>query len=324
MKYLFGPVQSRRLGRSLGIDLFPERKICNLHCIYCEVGPTGTLASRRALYTPTEEILAELDAFCADPANLAPIDVLTVTAKGEPTLHLGLGDILCHVRRLAAKPVAVLTNGTTLTRDDVRGELRWADIVIPSLDSVREESFTAVDRPAPGLDLTEIIDGLTVFSHEYAGKLWLEILLVRGLNDSDADMDALLSALARMRLDRIQLNTVVRPPAEPFAQPLSRERLEAIAQMLHGYLAVPVDLPHASPDGEPAPGLGDAPKVQAASRHEAVERIIQMVRRRPCTAVDIERVFQLGGPEQVEQLLAPLVDSGILHQREHGRQRYYH
>lgn len=324
MKYLFGPVHSRRLGRSLGIDLFPEGKICNLQCIYCEVGPTGTLARRRALYTPTEEILAELDVFCADPVNLAPIDVLTVTAKGEPTLHLGLGDILRHARTLAAKPVAVLTNGATLMLDDVRSELQWADIVVPSLDSVREERFTAVDRPAPGLDLAQIIDGLTVFSHEYGGKLWLEILLVQGLNDSDADIDALLPVLARMRLDRIQLNTVVRPPAEPFAHPVSRERLEAVAQRLHGCLAVPVDLPHISPEGSPAPGPGDAPKVQAASRREAVERIIQMVRRRPCTAVDIDRVFQLGGPEQVEQLLAPLVDSGILHQREHGRQRYFH
>ena len=324
MKYLFGPVQSRRLGRSLGIDLFPDRKICNLQCIYCEVGPTGTLARRRALYTPTEEILTELDAFCADPANLAPIDVLTVTAKGEPTLHLGLGHILSHARTLAAKPVAVLTNGATLMLDDVRSELQSADIVVPSLDSVREESFTAVDRPAPGLDLTEIINGLTIFSHEYGGTLWLEILLVRGLNDSDADIAALLPVLARMRLDRIQLNTVVRPPTEPFALPVSRERLESIARAIHGNLAVPVDLPHTSPEGEPAPGPGDAPKVQAASRREAVERIIQMVRRRPCTAVDIERVFQLGGPEQIEQLLAPLVDSGILHQREHGRQRYYH
>ena len=324
MKHLFGPVQSRRLGRSLGIDLFPERKICNLQCIYCEVGPTETLARQRALYTPTEEILAELDVFCADPANLPPIDVLTVTAKGEPTLHLGLGDILRHARTLAAKPVAVLTNGTTLMRDDVREELQGADIVIPSLDSVRKDGFIAVDRPAPGLDLAEIVNGLTVFSHEFAGTIWLEILLVQGLNDSDADIDALAPILARMRLDRIQLNTVVRPPAEPFAQPLSRERLETVATILQDSLAIPVDLPHTSPEKEHAPDLGDTPKVQAISQREAVERIIQMVRRRPCTAIDIDRVFHLGGPEQVGQLLAPLVASGILHLREHGRQRYYH
>lgn len=321
MKYLFGPVQSRRLGRSLGIDLFPDRKICTLDCIYCEVGLPGALSRRRALYTPTEDILAELDAFCAVPANLAPVDVLTVTAKGEPTLHLGLGEILRHARRLAAKPVTVLTNGTTLMREDVRQELHWADLVVPSLDAVRGKSFQTVDRPAAGVDLEAIANGLTLFSHGYDGTIWLEILLVRDFNDSDADIEALFPVLAQMRLDRIQLNTVVRPPSEAFARPVPPERLKAVAQAMEGRLGVPVDLP-ASPDEHPSPDSSAPPKVQA-SRSEAVERILQMVRRRPCTAADIEGIFHLGGPQEVEQLLAPLVDSGLLHVREHGRQRYY-
>ncbi len=323
MKYLFGPVSSRRLGRSLGIDLFP-RKICNLQCVYCEVGPSESLTRRRALYSRTEEILAELETFCADPTHLDTFDVMTVTAKGEPTLHLGLGEILRHARMLTSKPIAVLTNGTTLMRRDVRTELQWADIVVPSLDSARETSFTAVDRPTPGVSLPEIVAGLTRFSHEYNGQIWLEILLVRALNDSEADIEALLPVLAGIRLDRIQLNTVIRPPAEPSVQPVANERMAEIANRLRQHLTVPVDLPSSQRLAETMPARSDTAHAAIAAPHNAVERILQMVQRRPCTAADIDRVFQLGGPEMVEQLLASLVDTGALHLREHGRQRYYH
>ena len=325
MKYLFGPVSSRRLGRSLGIDLFPY-KICNFQCGYCEVGPTEVLTQQRDLYSSTEEILSELDAFCADPANLSAVDVLTVTAKGEPTLHLGLGEILCHARALSSKPLVVLTNGSTLMRADVRTELQWADIVAPSLDSARESSFTAIDRPAPGLELTAIIAGLIRFSHEFGGQIWLEILLVRDVNDSDADLQALLAVLKQMRLDRVQLNTVIRPPADPATHPVPTERLALFARVLRDQLAVPVDLPSPRSPAVVESGKAQLAQVQCAnlSSHSTVERILQLVQRRPCTAADIDRVFQLGGPKQVEQLLAALVASGILHLREHGPERYYH
>ena len=302
MNFLFGPVNSRRLGRSLGIDLFRE-KICNLNCVYCEVGPTTALVNRRGLYAPTREILAEITTFCAAPDRLAAVDVLTVTAKGEPTLHLDLGVILRHIKSLTDKPVAVLTNGTTLADDEVREALQLADIVVPSLDAVRAESFSKVDRPARGLTVEAIINGLRDFSRAYRGRLWLEILLVRDINDADADIDALLPVLTTLRLDRIQLNTVVRPPADPGARPVAEARLAEIARRLQAALAVPVDLP------SPVAGFGDerdaAPLPTADAEPAALRQaIIQMVRRRPCTAADIDRVFHLGGAEKVEQLLA--------------------
>ena len=322
MNFLFGPVNSRRLGRSLGIDLFRE-KICNLNCVYCEVGPTTVPANRRGLYSPTREILAEITEFCADPHRLAAVDVLTVTAKGEPTLHLDLGVILRHIKSLTDKPVAVLTNGTTLADDEVREALQLADIVVPSLDAVRAESFSKVDRPARGLTVEAIINGLRDFSRAYRGRLWLEILLVRDINDADADIDALLPVLTTLRLDRIQLNTVVRPPADPGARPVAEARLAEIARRLQAALAVPVDLP------SPVAGFGDerdaAPLPTADAEPAALRQaIIQMVRRRPCTAADIDRVFHLGGAEKVEQLLASLVASGTLRILTHAGDRFYH
>ena len=322
MNFLFGPVNSRRLGRSLGIDLFRE-KICNLNCVYCEVGPTTVPVNRRGRYSPTREILAEITEFCADPHRLAAVDVLTVTAKGEPTLHLDLGVILRHIKSLTDKPVAVLTNGTTLADDEVREALQLADIVVPSLDAVRPESFSKVDRPARGLAVEAVINGLRDFSRAYQGRLWLEILLVRDINDADADIDALLPVLTTLRLDRIQLNTVVRPPADPGARPVAEARLAEIARRLQAALAVPVDLP------SPVAGFGDerdaAPLPTADAEPAALRQaIIQMVRRRPCTAADIDRVFHLGGAEKVEQLLASLVASGTLRILTHAGDRFYH
>ena len=322
MNFLFGPVNSRRLGRSLGIDLFRE-KICNLNCVYCEVGPTTVPVNRRGRYSPTREILAEITEFCSDPHRLAAVDVLTVTAKGEPTLHLDLGVILRHIKSLTDKPVAVLTNGTTLADDEVREALQLADIVVPSLDAVRAESFSRVDRPARGLTVEAIINGLRDFSRAYRGRLWLEILLVRDINDADADIDALLPVLTTLRLDRIQLNTVVRPPADPGARPVAEARLAEIARRLQAALAVPVDLP------SPVAGFGDerdaAPLPTADAEPAALRQaIIQMVRRRPCTAADIDRVFHLGGAEKIEQLLASLVASGSLRILIHTGDRFYH
>ena len=322
MNFLFGPVNSRRLGRSLGIDLFRE-KICNLNCVYCEVGPTTVPVNRRGRYSPTREILAEITEFCAAPHRLAAVDVLTVTAKGEPTLHLDLGVILRHIKSLTDKPVAVLTNGTTLADDEVREALQLADIVVPSLDAVRAESFSKVDRPARGLTVEAIINGLRDFSRAYRGRLWLEILLVRDINDADADIDALLPVLTTLRLDRIQLNTVVRPPADPGARPVAEARLAEIARRLQAALTVPVDLP------SPVVGFGDerdaAPLPTADAEPAALRQaIIQMVRRRPCTAADIDRVFHLGGAEKVEQLLASLVASGSLRILIHTGDRFYH
>lgn len=324
MKHIFGPVNSRRLGRSLGIDLLPN-KICNFDCIYCEVGATTQHTCERREYVPTEEILAEIDQYCADPAHLSQVDVVTVTASGEPTLHAGLGRILRFLKERTGKPVAVLTNGTNLNRPDVVEELCLADIVIPSLDAALPESFRRLNRPAPCVDLGEMIEGLVSFSHAFTGELWLEILVAKGINDSREDIAALLGVIARMRLTRVQLNTVARPPLEKFALPVSQEHLREIAALIGAVPGVPRveiighGISFAQGGGTVAPEAA-SPRLAGV---DVLEEIVQMLQRRPCTAADINRIFPQGGPDKIEQLLEPLVQSGRIEKRLHRDRTFY-
>ncbi|NOX80983.1 MAG: radical SAM protein [Deltaproteobacteria bacterium] len=326
MNHIFGPVNSRRLGRSLGIDLLP-RKVCNLNCIYCEVGATTQLTCERKEYVPTVAIIAEIEEFCADPERLNRVDVVTVTASGEPTLHSGLGRIITCLKTMTGKPVAVLTNGTTLMREDVVAELSLADVVIPSLDTALPASFRKLNRPAACLDLREIIEGLVNFSKVFTRELWLEILFARGINDSDEEVRALVAVIRRMTLSRVQLNTVARPPLESFALPVGEQRLKEIADLISSGPDAPrVDILTSS-----GPSAADKATAVASgrfpgggeNREETLDKIIEMLKRRPCTAADINRTCQLGGPEKVEQLLEPLVRSGRLKKRAHGDKLYY-
>ena len=322
MKYIFGPVNSRRLGSSLGVDLFTE-KICNLNCIYCEVGPTALLTCERRPYTATEEILAELEDFFAGRGRQADIDVVTVTASGEPTLHADLGRIISFLRDLVDIRIALLTNGTTFDKPAVRREAGMADVVIPSLDAALPESFRKIDRPAQCLDLQRIIEGLVLFSHEFTGQLWLEILFANGINDTERDITALADVIARMRLDRIQINSVARPPLESFARPLPETRLQEINHFFKDrFPDIPVDL--LARGASTADAAETAAKVQDAGPvSERLPEIIEMLRRRPCTAADINKTFHFGGPDKVEQSLEPLVLSGQLRLCQYGGRKYY-
>jgi wyosine [tRNA(Phe)-imidazoG37] synthetase (radical SAM superfamily) len=307
------------------VDLFQE-KICNLNCIYCEVGATTRLTCERAEYVPTAGIIQEIDEYCSQPERVAELDYVTITASGEPTLHSGFGEILAYLKNVTAKPVAVLTNGTTLSDKQVRQELSLADVVIPSLDSALPESFRRIDRAAKCLDLKEIIDGLIVFSHEYQGKLWLELLLAQGINDTEEDVRALRRAVARMRIDRIQLNTVARPPLESFARPLVKERMQEIAELFRqDDPNRPVDLLALGAQQEDSEELLQHKIDPAKSGDTAtlLAEIVEMLKRRPCTAADINRTFHLGGPDKVERLLAPLVEDGSVQKRYHGDRLYY-
>ena len=326
MNHIFGPVNSRRLGRSLGVDLFQD-KICTLNCIYCEVGATVHLTCERAEYAPFRDIKAEIDAFCLDQERVAELDFITVTASGEPTLHVHFGEIITHLKKTTAKPIAVLTNGTTLTDPQVRQEISLADVVIPSLDSALPTGFRKIDRPATCVNLEQVIEGLVTFSHQYEGKIWLEILFVEGINDSAEEVAALRQAINRMRLDRIQLNTVARPPLESFARPLNKQSMAAISRQFQEDKPLrPVDLLtfKASQDDE-----SEDPKKfffnldREADKQAFTVELVEMLKRRPCTAADINRTFHLGGAKKVELLLDALVQDGRIQKRAHGDSIYY-
>lgn len=308
MKYLFGPVNSRRLGLSLGIDLLPA-KTCNFNCIYCEVGPTTKLTSIRREYIPTEEILAEVDQFFTDKKNQLHIDVVTITAAGEPTLHSDIGKIIHHVKMSTQKPVVVLTNGSLLYLQEVRQALLKADIVIPSLDAALPESFYKVNRPVKKTDINSIISGLNQFRNEYSGQIWLEILLVKDINDSQEDIVALKKAVATIRPDRIQLNTVVRPPCEAYALPLDNKELTAVAGQIGGPVEVIVDFSRS----------------QIPKMHEAIEtaEIINILSRRPGTVSDLCEALSIN-ITQVNEILAKLEQQHLITRTIHDNKEYYH
>jgi len=290
--HIFGPVPSRRLGRSLGVDLVP-RKTCPFDCIYCEVGPTTKKTIKRLDYQ-VDEILAELSAlFKQGPP---PLDYITLAGSGEPTLNLGLEKIIHHIKALTGSPVAVLTNGALLYLPEVREELLEADLILPSLDAAREETFRAINRPPAGYPLGRLLEGLEAFRRQYPGPIWLETLLLQGLNDSEAELEPLRRALRSLAPDKVQLNTAVRPGVEDFARPLNQEEMAAAARYLEDGFEVEVI----------ASSSSEAPA--AAVCDDAL--LVEMLARRPMTAADLARI--LGLP-------LALVQKKLCHLEEVGR-----
>jgi wyosine [tRNA(Phe)-imidazoG37] synthetase (radical SAM superfamily) len=230
MGYLFGPVLSRRLGLSMGVDLL-KYKTCNLDCVYCELGRTSCLTSCRSRFVPRQKVLKEIQLRRSEP-----FDHLTFAGSGEPTLSLDLGEVITEAKKMVASPVAVITNSTLLISPSLRKEVASADVVLPSLDAASQEAFSAINRPAAGLHADEMIQGLRDFRREFSGEIWLEVMLVHGINDHEAERIA--KAAESIGPDRIQLNTVVRPPAEP-VQALSEEEMERMLEIFPGAELIP-------------------------------------------------------------------------------------
>jgi wyosine [tRNA(Phe)-imidazoG37] synthetase (radical SAM superfamily) len=304
MAHLFGPVPSRRLGRSLGVDLIPA-KTCPYDCIYCEVGPTTCQTGQRFSYQ-TEAIISELAEYLKDP-GVNP-DVITLAGSGEPTLNQGLGRIIREIKAMSQIPVAVLTNGAFLYLPEVRRELAEADLVLPSLDAAREETYRAINRPLAELTLDSLRDGLTAFRREYRGRLWLEVMLLKGINDTEAELALLRRALKEIAPDRVQLNTAVRPVVEAAAAPLDAGEMEAAAV----YLGGPVEV------------IASFDREDIAGSPREDDDFVEMLSRRPMTAPDLSKA--LGLPLfKVVARLKRLQDAGrISHNRHHDEEFYRH
>ncbi|PID92407.1 MAG: radical SAM protein [Bacteroidetes bacterium] len=276
-KHLFGPVPSRRLGMSLGVDLIPH-KICSLDCVYCECGPGTLVTLDRKEYVPTDEVVRELeDYFRSHPDP----DYITFSGAGEPTLHIHFGKVLARVKELRpAVPVAVLTNGTLLSDPKLRGELMQADLVLPSLDAVTSSSLKKINRPHAAIDPEEYVNGLRKFGEEFGGRIWLEIFILPGFNDDEKNLLALQDAIALIKPDRVQLNTLDRPGAVKGLYPASIGQLEAIRARFGGdnveIIAPPEDRNKAM-----------------AYRNDTEAVILETISRRPCTLNDLHHILGL-------------------------------
>lgn len=232
MKYIYGPIKSRRLGLSLGLSLSPD-KTCNLDCVYCQWGSVGKTIAERKEYAKVSEIISELKAWIEKhPQEFKELKFVTLSGLGEPTLNTGVGELIDQARALTGASIAVITNSTLLGDPLVRQGILKADLIVPSLDAVDPQIFKQIDRPDVALKLNEIIDGLIALRREFRGKIWLEIMLVAGVNDDWQHIEALKKVIQRINPDKIQLNSPVRKTAENNILPVEKTKLEKIKEFL--------------------------------------------------------------------------------------------
>ncbi|MGB9628986.1 MAG: radical SAM protein [Thermodesulfobacteriota bacterium] len=270
-RYLYGPVPSRRLGRSLGIDLVPH-KVCTYNCIYCQIGKTTNKTLQRKEYIPVEEVLEEVKHFLKE--ETVPIDHVSLSGSGEPTLHSKIGLIIKEIKRITSVSVAVITNGSLLSLEEVRKDLLEADVILPSLDAVFSETFLRVNRPLEGFSIEEVIEGLEKLRRIYKGKIWLEILFCKGINDSQEELYKMREVIARIKPDQIHLNTVIRPPSEEWAVPLDQKEMEKIREFF----------------GEDAIILSeDYRRLSSIGKENIKEEILRILKRRPLSLADLSK-----------------------------------
>lgn len=231
MEYIYGPIKSRRLGVSLGISLV-TRKACSFDCIYCQLGKTTDKTAERKEYIPIDKILEEIKLWIrGNPAEARKLDYMTFSGYGEPTLNINFGQLIIKIKELLPVRVAVITNSTFLNDPSVRKELLSADLIVPSLDAVEQEIFEKIDAPAAGINVEEIISGLIALRKEFPGKIWLEIMLVEGVNDSIVHVRKLKQTAERINPDKIQLNSPIRKTKEQDISCLALEKLREIKEI---------------------------------------------------------------------------------------------
>ncbi|MCE5341403.1 MAG: radical SAM protein [Planctomycetaceae bacterium] len=297
--HVFGPVPSRRLGRSLGIDLIPH-KTCTYDCLYCQVGLTTEKTATRQSWIAVDDIIAELKG-----KLLTKPDCITLSGSGEPTLYIHCGKLIAEIKKITDVPIAVITNGSLLWMPEVRSELLAADIVMPSLDAGDEEMLKKINRPAPEITFDKMLQGLIDFRKEYKGKYWLEVFLIAGLNDSDEQIAKIAECVKKINPDRIQLNTVSRPPAEKVAA-MTPQRLDEIAKRI----------------GNNAEVIADFKGVVSETFASNSEDIVEMLRRRPCSADDIAAGLKLSKLE-VLKAVTELMKSKKVESVQQNNKTYY-
>ena len=303
MRYVFGPVPSRRLGFSLGVDL-TGRKLCSLDCIYCQLGPTRRTTVARRQYVPVDAIMREMKKALRTERQ---IDFITLSGSGEPTLNSRIGPLIKAIKTITEIPVAVLTNGTLLRLPSVARALLAADMVAPSLDAASQAVFRKVNRPHESLKVSEIVKGLADFRRKFTGQIWLEILFVKGVNDSAEQVAKLVRQVQRIKPDKVHLNTVVRPPTQADAKAVSQTFLRSVAGQFTPRGTVIVDF---SSRGQTKSGTGKA------------EQIVRMARRRPVTLEDICEGLGLAGRE-AQKIVGQLLLKKQLRSRIFRGKRYY-
>jgi wyosine [tRNA(Phe)-imidazoG37] synthetase (radical SAM superfamily) len=296
-QHVFGPVHSRRMGYSLGIDPVPK-KACSMDCVYCEVSPTDKWTLQRREWVPADTILEEVERKLSEGHR---IDIVTFSGSGEPLLHSRLGEMVNRIHEMADLRVCILTNGTHLNDPEVRAEVSGADVIAPSLDAVTPEVFQRINNPHPDLKVADVISGLKALRDEYEGEIWLEILFVAGFNDHDDEVRKLAAMAEELRPDRIHLSTIDRPPAYRDVKAVSLDRLEEIRKFFGEQAEV-----CAAPTAE----------VSKAVEVDLAALIEETASRRPITREDL--ISTIGRPgDEIETVVEGLLQAGRITERKH-------
>jgi len=302
-KYLFGPVPSRRLGRSLGIDVTPF-KTCSFDCVFCQCGGTTVHTAERAEFVPFDEVCAELKQWLTENGNA---DVITFAGSGEPTLYSRLGDLITFIKQRSDIPVMLLTNSTMLNNPQVRAEAALADRVKISLSAWDDKSFEQVNRPAPNIKFKDVLSGMCEFRAEFKKELWLEVFLIHGVNDTPEQVQRISELAKTIRPDKIHLNTAVRPPAEADVQPVSQETLRLFCELF-------------VPKAETIASFKPAAEPSKATLNE--QELVDLIHRHPATAEQLAATIGVD-PKEISITLDPLVKSGQLKTEHRDDTIYY-
>lgn len=302
MRHVFGPVPSRRLGYSLGVDIIPP-KYCTYDCIYCQIGKTTDRDIQRRSFLAPGLVADEV----ARKVASSHVDVITFSGSGEPTLNSELGTMIRSVKEKVTTPVAVITNGSLLYDRNVRSDLAEADLVLPSLDAVTEEVFRRVNRPHPLLDIERVIEGLREFRAGYPKPIWLEIMLIKNINDDPDELKKMVEIVSGLGVDRIQLNTVTRPPSEVSAGRLEEEELRAICGLF-------------GPRCEAICSFEKTGEMPAQA--DWTDIILETLKRRPLTLDDVVRTTSLSR-FQAQTRLKAMEDEGLVKSYVLGDDLFY-
>jgi GTP-binding protein len=302
---IFGPIISRRLGRSLGIDLIPY-KTCTLDCIYCECGKTTNKTLKRQDFISPDIILSELKKALMENTN---IDVITFSGSGEPTLYKSLDYLIDEIKKITDIPLVMITNSTLLTIDEVKKALLKVDFVLPSLDASCFSTFRKINIPHKELSFNDILNALIDFSHEYKGKIWLEILFCAGINDTEEEIQEFEKIIPKIRTDMIQINSVDRPPAYSIASSPKHSKLEEIAKRLNGTVVARKKLEDNNSDNR-------------TNVKTDKKRILEFLRRRPETIEALQNGLSIQNVYLIK-LLSELEDSNKIKKVKHGNNWFY-
>lgn len=300
---VFGPVPSRRLGRSLGVDLVPY-KTCSYDCIYCQLGPTTCRTIERKKYVPFDTAIGQVEHRLR---QTGAVDYITLSGSGEPTLHARLGEVIQRIKKITDIPVAVLTNGSLLWMERVREELAGADLVIPSLDAGDDAVFQYVNRPHRSISFEGMVDGIRRFRKEFRGRMWLEVLLLGGISATRAGAESIAAHARTIGADRVQLNTVLRPPRDRSARRVAKERMLGLAQMFEGAVEVIADYENVHDQSD-----------YAVSRNE----VLALLERRPCTVDDVSAGLSIHRNEAIKHL-QHLTEENTVSMRTEGDLTFY-